>query len=192
MSGPRITQEINSKNLIRACNLLNSITNEYTVFFGTMLGLHREGEVIDGDDDCDFLISSKLYDKVKKLFLSNGYRLPNIHHDRKDIFTQFTTKIDHIEVLIDIYYYTDYNEEYVIDKWNFAGLYLDQHKWMLIPKKYLFDFKKLNYKNIIINIPNNSEYICKYLYGERYKENLIKFVDYEMTIVNNKPNIIYK
>ena len=33
--------------------------------------------------------------------------------------------------------------------------------------------------------------MCKFLYGERYKENLIKFVDYNTTIVDNKPKIIY-
>ena len=53
MAGYSVSKEKNSKSLIRTCKLLDSITDKYTVFFGTMLGLHREGDVIDGDDDCD-------------------------------------------------------------------------------------------------------------------------------------------
>lgn len=66
MSGPKISKDTNSKNLINSCKILNNITDEYTVFYGSMLGIHREGDVIDGDDDCDFLVPSKLYEEVKK------------------------------------------------------------------------------------------------------------------------------
>lgn len=189
MSGPKISKDTNSKNLIKSCKILNTITDEYTVFYGSMLGIHREGDVIDGDDDCDFLVPSKLYEEVKKIFVSNGYKVTS--NDLKDTFTQFTTKIDSKDVLIDVYYYFDYNEEYVLDKWNFAGQYFNKNKWLLIPKKEIFDLKKVKYKDIYINIPNNCEFMCKFLYGERYKENLIKFVDYNTTIVDNKPKIIY-
>lgn len=59
------------------------------------------------------------------------------------------------------------------------------------PQKEIFDLKKVKYKDTYINTPNNCEFMCKFLYGERYKENLIKFVDYNTTIVDNKPKIIY-
>lgn len=190
MAGPSISKEINSESLIKACNLLNTITNEYTIFFGTMLGIHREGDIIDGDDDCDFLVPSKLYSKIKKLFLSNGYIVSNF--DVKDHFTQFKSKIGDTEVLVDFYYYFDYDEEFIIDKWNFYGQPFNEQKWMLIPKKYLFDFKKIKYKDSLIPIPKDPEYLCQYLYGERYKEKLTKSVDYQMMIINNKPKIVYK
>ncbi len=185
-----ITQEINSKNLIKSCKLLNSITKEYTVFFGTLLGLHRDGDVIDGDDDIDFLAPAKLYDDIKTLFLKNGYIATQ--YDVKDIYTQFKTVIDNCEVLIDFYYYIDYDEDYVIDRWNFFGQPFNTEKWMAIPKPYLFDFKQIRYKDIQVSIVSNPIEICKYLYGDRYKEPLSKKTKYDMTIVNNMPKIVYK
>tara|TARA_R110000803_G_scaffold41987_4_gene90152 strand:+ start:396 stop:974 length:579 start_codon:yes stop_codon:yes gene_type:complete len=189
MAGSSLPKEVNSKNLIRVCNLLNTITDEYAVFFGTMLGIHRDGDVIDGDDDCDFYLPSKLYNEVKNLLLSNGYTLSP--YDTKDTFTQFKTIIDSQEVLIDLYYYFDYDEDYVIDKWNFFGQPHNPDKWIAIPKHALFDFKPVTYKGTTILTPNNPEYLCKYLYGERYKEKLIKGKEYTMEIIGNFPQIIY-
>ena len=185
-----ITQEINSKNLIQSCKLLNSITKQYTVFFGTLLGLHRDGDVIEGDDDIDFLAPSELYNDIKTLFLKNGYI--TTQYDVKDIFTQFKTVINNCEVLIDFYYYIDYDEDYVIDRWNFFGQPFNTEKWMAIPKPYLFDFKQITYKDTRVSIVAKPAEICKYLYGERYKEPLSKKTKYDMTIVNNMPKIVYK
>tara|TARA_R110000772_G_scaffold219714_2_gene330260 strand:- start:2472 stop:3053 length:582 start_codon:yes stop_codon:yes gene_type:complete len=190
MNKNNITQEINSKNLIQSSTLLNSITNQYTPFFGTLLGLHRDGDVIEGDDDVDYLAPSELYGDIKQLFLANGYTLTQF--DVSDVFTQFKTTIDSVEVLIDFYYYIDYNEDYVIDKWNFFGQYYNTSKWMAIPKPYLFDFKPIQYKGTSISMASDPESICKYLYGERYSEPLSKKTQYDMTIVNNMPKIIYK
>ena len=189
MAGKKIPKDINSKNLIKSSSILNTITNEYTIFYGTMLGLHRDGDVIDGDDDCDFLAPTKLYEDIKKTFVTNGYKVTS--NDLKDTFTQFTTKIDSKDVLIDVYYYFDYDDDYILEKWNFAGQHFNKNRWLLIPKKELFDLKKIKYKDIYVNVPGNSEFMCKFLYGEKYKENLIKSIDYRTTIVNNKPKIIY-
>lgn len=185
-----ITREINGKNLAQACNLLNSITDQYTVFFGTLLGLHRDGDVIDGDDDIDFLAPSELYNDIKRLFLDNNYI--TTQYDVKDTFTQFKTIIDDCEVLIDFYYYIDYNEDYVIDRWNFFGQPFNTQKWMAIPKPFLFYFKQIEYRDTKVSTVSHPDEICKYLYGERYKEPLSKKTQYDMTIINNMPKIVYK
>jgi hypothetical protein len=189
MAGYSVSKEKNSKSLIRTCKLLDSITDKYTVFFGTMLGLHREGDVIDGDDDCDFLVPSSLYNNIKELLISCGYEIT--YYDVKDHFTQFKSKIGETDVLVDFYYYFDYDEEFILDKWNFYGELNNKEKWMLIPKKYLFDFQKIKYKGALISMPKDPEQLCQYLYGERYREKLIKYVEYTTNMVNNKPQTIY-
>ena len=43
------------KNLLHISKLINEF--EYFVFFGTLLGLVRENNIIQGDDDIDFYVN---------------------------------------------------------------------------------------------------------------------------------------
>ena len=52
-----VSLETNQENLSYFCKILEGI--EYFVFFGTMLGLERDGGVIEGDDDIDFYVNKK-------------------------------------------------------------------------------------------------------------------------------------
>ena len=50
-------QELNFQNLISVSPLLKNI--EYFIFYGTLLGIIRENNIIKGDDDIDFLVNHK-------------------------------------------------------------------------------------------------------------------------------------
>ena len=54
-------KEQNLKNLISISKMIKTI--QHFVFYGTLLGLTRENNIIDGDDDVDFLVDIK--DKKK-------------------------------------------------------------------------------------------------------------------------------
>ena len=47
----RISKHLNRQNLIEAAAVLKDV--DYCVFYGTALGIHRDGDLIDGDDDVD-------------------------------------------------------------------------------------------------------------------------------------------
>ena len=66
------------KDLVRGCNILESLQLNYRLADGTILGIHRDGRLIphDNDIDVDILISEKVdLRKIHDLFYSNGFRL---------------------------------------------------------------------------------------------------------------------
>ena len=50
-------QKLNFQNLISISTLIKDI--EYFIFYGTLLGIVRENNVIKGDDDIDFMVDYK-------------------------------------------------------------------------------------------------------------------------------------
>ena len=61
-----ISQVTNRENLLFVAELLNRSGINWCVFFGTLLGLVRDGDVIKGDDDIDIYT-----DESKNNVLSN-------------------------------------------------------------------------------------------------------------------------
>jgi hypothetical protein len=175
-------------NLIYFTSLLNLNNIEYTIFYGTLLGISRDYDIIENDDDIDILLDNKYYNEILEMLKSTNFI---INIDEPSIFMQLVN-IKNNNSLIDLYFYENNEEfDYVIDKWNFIGQCHEEKNHLHIPKKYLFDYKKINFYNQDICIPGNSEKLCKFLYGKFYKENLIKNIDYTTNIVKNKPKIKY-
>ena len=56
-------QKLNFQNLILVAPLIKGV--EYFIFYGTLLGIIRENNIIKGDDDIDFLVNYR----SKKLLL---------------------------------------------------------------------------------------------------------------------------
>lgn len=75
------------KDLVRGCNMLESLQLNYRLTDGTILGIHRDGRLIphDNDIDVDVLISEKIdLEKINDLFYSNGFRLGRkVYYKRK-------------------------------------------------------------------------------------------------------------
>ena len=51
--------------LIKTVPILNNNNIEYWIDFGTLLGLHRDKDIIIGDTDCDICIWKKDEDKIR-------------------------------------------------------------------------------------------------------------------------------
>jgi|10_taG_2_1085330.scaffolds.fasta_scaffold177350_1 hypothetical protein len=181
-----LDRAINRENLKFVANLLIDV--EYTVFFGTALGIHRDGDVLLKDDDVDILANSNDYNIIKTILTSNGY----IHHiDTNGIFSQFRKTIDGEHTLLDCYFFEEYDEDNVIEKWNFSGDYAQSSNHIIIPNELILT-KNIEYFGVKLKVPSNLEAVCTWLYGERYKETLVKDIDYTHQIINNKPVIGYK
>jgi phosphorylcholine metabolism protein LicD len=52
-----VPAKLNRRNLVDITKLLKDI--DHCVFFGTLLGLNREGDIIKNDDDIDFLLEMR-------------------------------------------------------------------------------------------------------------------------------------
>lgn len=182
-----VPYEINKQNLLYICDLLQSYGINYTVFYGTMLGIHRDGKIIENDDDVDILISVSDYTKVLDVLKSKSVTLSE---HVKRVFIQIQRIIDTTPSYIDIYFYYD-GGSYIIEPWNFCGKYNNKKTHIHIPKNLIFPTHTFQYGDMVIKIPQAPEQLCQFLYGTNWRLPLTKNIDYSIKIVNNTPKITY-
>ena len=79
----KITVEENFSNLVFFTQLLTKI--EHFVFFGTLLGLVRENNLIDGDDDIDLRVDEYDWERCTALlpYLSKKYKVIKVKNNDK-------------------------------------------------------------------------------------------------------------
>lgn len=189
MADKPVNKELNRCNMLEACEILKDL--EYCVFYGAALGLYREGDIIDGDDDIDLLVDNKLYNEVDVLLRQNGFQYSSVN-PTPGVFAQYYKIRDNVPTLLDIYFYENTDKEYVIEKWNISATPNVNKTHVFISKDIIFPIKEQEYFGKTIKVPNNLEKMCEYIYGERFRESLRKKIDYMQIIFKNKFNILYR
>ena len=185
---------MNKKKLIQKTNLDNLIfiSNELKdfdpfVYFGTLLGLTRENNILKNDDDIDLCLNYKFRENVvKKLNNLNDYKIN--YKVCNEYFVQLIGMKNNINTFIDLYFYIDH-DSYIEEKHNFfASISLESHS-IHIPKKLIFPLlKSKKYENI--NLPNQSKELCRFFYGDSWEKPMKKNSDYRFEIIDHKPIII--
>ncbi|HBP44366.1 MAG TPA: hypothetical protein DD635_00565, partial [Flavobacteriales bacterium] len=209
----------NEANLAKISSTLIENNIEFCVFFGTLLGVHRNDSVIPKDDDIDFLIHRDQFNdviRVMELLESEGYSQTQYFKHR--CFCQYKKKFWNFDWLffrrvlrriasflvskrykqdqlsqdsfVDFYFYEE-KEDVLIEKWNFRGRPDDIENHMHIPKNLIYPIQNLNLNGIDIKVPASILDTCVFLYGPRFMEPLRKYVDYRVTIKGNKPFVEY-
>lgn len=178
---------LNRKNLKFVSSLFETLNIEYTTFYGTLLGIHRDGDLIPHDDDIDILIAAEYFPLVTHLFKSSLI-VPNVrfYGDGKNFF-QYRPEDDSY---VDFYFYHNTPDNYVIDRWNFLAQPNNPQSHLFIPKTFL-ETQYIDMNGFKTRIPKDPEAACKFLYGERFRETLVKWKDYESGILNNTPHHKY-
>lgn len=76
MAGKKFKQSNINDTLLLIIQLLNrhDIDNWF-VGYGTLLGIIRDGQCIDGDDDVDIVIDARNYDILKQILTDSGVEL---------------------------------------------------------------------------------------------------------------------
>lgn len=187
-----VSKEHNRENMLDACNSLS--TKEYCIFYGTALGLYRDGDVIEGDDDVDILLEDKDFEEADQLLKDNGFKSSLEYNGQRGfpkIFSQYYKIRNGIPTLLDLYFYENIHEKYISEKWNWYGTPSNTRTHLLIPKPIVFQIREEKYFGQTIKVPNNMENMCKYVYGPRFREPLRKKIDYIQKIVNNQFVIEY-
>ena len=177
-------QEQNFKNLLEVSSIIKNM--EYFIFYGTLLGIVRDNNVIIGDDDVDFMVSLK----SKKLLLKKMSLIKSFKLNKKvsnNYFTQFVKLKKGVKTFVDFYFYlNDSKKDYIVDKHNWLGNICDERFALHFPKKMIFPINKKGR----FNIPRNSKNICQYLYGKTWSIPLRKNINYRAEIINNTPLLI--
>ncbi len=185
MNKKKLIQETNLDNLIFISNELKDF--DPFVYFGTLLGLTRENNILKNDDDIDLCLNYKFRENVvKKLNNLNDYKIN--YKVCNEYFVQLIGMKNNINTFIDLYFYIDH-DNYIEEKHNFyASISLESHS-IHIPKKLIFPLlKSKKYKNI--NLPNQSKELCRFFYGDSWEKPMKKNSDYRFEIIDHKPILI--
>ena len=178
-------REYNLKNLNDLSRRLLNV--EYFVFFGTLLGYCREGNLIEHDDDIDFYVNIIEKNKIVYMLQDMDFFI-SIHNK---YFIQAVRRIEDTETFSDFYFYEDEPErDYLLERWNFIGQPNNVSTHLHVPKDIIYPIKQGKLLNISINIPNDVDGVCRYLYGKSYKEKLKKNKQYYTKIIDHKPVVI--
>ena len=189
MAGNSLQQASMEHALIKFSKELKTYEIEYFVFFGTLLGLTRDGKPIDNDDDVDFYVNKNDYNSVRKLLKSIGLKVnysewPN----HTEHFIQASGILDNIEVRVDFYFFDrDADEHFLVEKWNFAAKPNNEKLILKIPKPLIYPIVKKSYLGNEICVPKHSDIICEFLYGIDWKIPKKKGVDYKVAIIGGRP-----
>ena len=177
-------QKQNFDNLLEVSSSIKNI--EYFIFYGTLLGITRDNNIIKGDDDVDFMVSYN----SKKLLLKKMSLIKTFKLNKKvsnNYFVQYIKIKDGIKTFVDFYFYLDDTKKnYIVDRHNWLGNIKDKRFSLHFPKQIIFPIKK----NGKFNIPKNSIEACKYLYGKTWSKPLKKNINYRAEIINNRPLLV--
>ena len=128
-----VDKEYNLKNLKDLTPFLKNI--EYFIFFGTLLGYHRDNSVIEWDDDIDFYVNIKHKDDIVSILEKLNVET-SINHSH---FVQGARLIDGNRTYIDFYFYEDLPDKYyILERWNFHGQPENERLHLHIPKDYIY------------------------------------------------------
>jgi SAM-dependent methyltransferase len=183
---PKVNTKHNLESLKEICEHLKEI--EYIIFYGTLLGFHRERNIIQNDDDVDFLVKKDFRDEIIAILIKLNYK---IHYTNQNFVNGIKIlESGNVERIVDFYFYEDLDGNFLLEKWNFIGHPHDPSTHLHIPKNIIYPIRTAEIQGILCNVPHNIEKCCRFLYGDRFMTPLKK-KDYTFEIIDNKPNIIY-
>jgi hypothetical protein len=180
-------REYNLKNLKDVSPYLKDM--EYFLFFGTLLGLCRENNIIEGDDDVDLLVNTQHRNEILEIIRNLGFNI-NINNPH---IVQGTRYINNKLTHIDFYFYENPVEQpYIVEKWNFFSRPHDINYHLHIPKSIIYPLTTGQIGGIECKVPLNIKECCKFLYGERYMTPMEMKTEYMVErLVNNIPEVKY-
>tara|TARA_B100000700_G_scaffold258994_1_gene293610 strand:- start:84 stop:656 length:573 start_codon:yes stop_codon:yes gene_type:complete len=170
----KIDRKYNLKNLKLVSEL---VPDEFECFimYGTLLSYKREGNLFEKDDDIDLFIHKKHRQNLINIFHNYAANsdikcLLNLNPIgvNTDTIFQVINVYDDIPTFIDFYFYEE-SENFITDLWTTyehsrVGLPLS----IDFPKEKILPISKTNMQGISINVPNDIDFCCEFVYGKNY------------------------
>jgi hypothetical protein len=177
-----VDRKYNLKNLEYIVDYLSHL--DYFLFFGTLLGYYREGNILPEDDDVDIYVDIKHRDELIGILQQSEFSI----RINNPYFLQGHRILEGINTYFDFYLYeTDDTKDYISERWNIAGDTRNADRFLHTPKDMVFPIGWGSIGDIKVKIPHDVSECCRFLYGDKYKTPLKKDVEYRSEVVNNKP-----
>ena len=195
MDGVAVDKNLNRNNLISVLKEISHL--DYFIWFGTLLGFVRDNDIIENDDDIDLYIDSKHREEViqiiERVF---NYKIDkSVWPNHTPYFIQANPIIDGVKTFIDFYFY-DKLSGFILERWYFHGFPHDSNFHLKIPNDLIFPIKTKHIKisdelTIECKFPSKEIESIGFLYGERWMSPARKRIDYDVSLIDNKPSYTY-
>jgi phosphorylcholine metabolism protein LicD len=147
---------------------------KFIAFYGTLLGICRNKDFIENDDDIDFLLSkNELNNFEEKLNQQNNFIFKKLKKSYSDDILLIQCYFNNIGP-IDVYFYSEENNDILIP-WDGNLLY---------SKTEIFPLKEITFHNCQIFIPHNFTNVLIQTYGKNWKIPIDKS-KYKWTQINS-------
>ena len=167
--------------LIRVSSLVHGLGGY--PFFGTALGIIRNGEVLDNDDDVDFIIPVSSRKRLEEYLQKEpGVKFTFV----TEWIIQVSWRVSKERILADFYFFWE-DEDDVRLLWNFFGTPWRPKTHLLVPKSHLREIHYSSVKGFLVD----GSTLASYLYGPRWQEPMRKNIDYEIRLKKNRPTYTY-
>ena len=182
-----VSRSTNEDNLRFASRLLKGI--EHCVFFGTLLGLIRDGRLIEGDDDVDIYVASHERDRVITRLEEAGLAVDlEYEENTTPHFLQVRRHVAGETGLLDFYFVEVIPErQIVLDRWNFMGRPEKENTHLHVPMKLLFPASAFAFGDTEVMVPNDPGEAVQFIYGPSWNVPLSKDGGYYVQVINNVP-----
>lgn len=151
----KMNKEIMHKNLLDFKEVMDKQCIPFVFIFGGLLGLIRDGRLIDWDNDVEFMCYAPDHRKMKSVVLeleNKGFRIPDKNecpfHDH--FFIREGEKIE-------IWWFQKIDEEYIYDN------------RIRYPSKFFNDLREITFLKTNWKIPNNSKEFLEITYGKDWR-----------------------
>jgi hypothetical protein len=141
----------------------------FILFYGSLLGYHRDGCFIENDDDIDVLIDRANFDKLRLYIQNNIEKYPNISSNNNTYYYILQLWFGDLGPF-DIYPFEDHSSEHILIRWDGDLLY---------KKSEIYPINIVNIYGYNIGIPHNTEALMLETYGSNWKIPQTKHIDYE-------------
>lgn len=183
----------NRQNLVAACSALRTVAA--FPFFGTLLGLTREGDIIKGDDDVDLYVDARDIERSCALLRAAGFTITDeVWPNDTPHFRQATRLLDGVKTFVDIYFYENRSDSpWIIDRWNFLARTHSPEYHLCIDKDLIFPLKTRRVFGADILMPRRRAKCCRFLYGPTWRQKMSKKDgEYSIVIHENQPHFLYR
>lgn len=189
MAGAQTEGKILGKRFLEILNILRSLG--CVPFFGTALGLARNGKVIDGDDDIDLVCEPELLDAATKLMKAHfsvdlivDIIDPISGAGARSFVLRFSDGLIHL----DIYTFIAVDGSHIFPV-HWRDHRVEPENWLHVPSALTFAFR--GWDDSLIGPEDRSLMIklCEFLYGPQWMTPLRKNIDYIHSVDKGIPRI---
>lgn len=188
MSGSPLPQKRHEATILFFSDLLEGL--EHFIFFGTLLGITRDGAPIKGDDDVDFYVAKDQRNEFIHRLETAGFKLDlSAKPNHTDFFLQVADLINGKFSKADFYFY-ERQEENIAEYWHFHGPRGSNFTKMIVPNDLVYPLTTVLFRGKEISVPANPEGVCEYLYGSSWIVPKEKGSQYKIKIIDSVPTYI--